>query len=96
MSPVVWRLVTGLFVHTQLLELLFAVLSYIPSAIVVEKDLGTVRMVHRFLTLGLLINLIFTAIVVPAQLNQLSVGLWPLLFADIVCECMKQPDMPRR
>jgi membrane associated rhomboid family serine protease len=95
LSFLVWRLVTGLFVHSQLLELVFSVMSYIPSAIKVEKDIGTVRMVHRFLTLGFLINTIFTAIVVPIGINQMSVGLWPLLFADIVCECMKTPEMER-
>ena len=91
-----WRLVTGLFVHTQLLELLFSVLSYIPSAIQIEREIGTVRMVHRFLTFGVLINTIFTAIVVPLGLSQMSIGLWPLLFADIVCQCMKEPEAGRK
>jgi len=88
----IWRLLTGIFCHTQLLELLFSVMSYIPTAMKVERDMGTVRMCHRFLTLGVLINFIFCCIVVPIGLNQLSVGLWPLLFADIVCDCMKRPE----
>ena len=54
--------------------------------------MGTVKMVHRFLSLGVLINFLTTCIVVPMGLNQLSVGLWPLLFADIVCECMSRPE----
>lgn len=58
----------------------------------VEKDMGTIKMMWRFLTLGVLINFIFTCITVPMGINQLSVGLWPLLFADIVVDCMKHPD----
>lgn len=67
-------------------------MSYIPTAMKVEKDMGTIRMMWRFLTFGVLINLIFTCVTVPLGIEQLSVGLWPLLFADIVCDCMKNPN----
>jgi membrane associated rhomboid family serine protease len=80
----VWRLFTGLFVHTQFLELLFSLISYIPQAIQVENEIGTVRMLHRFLLFGILINIIFTAIVAPTGIRQMSIGLWPMLMVDIV------------
>lgn len=52
-------------------------------------------MIYRFVVFGIMINLIFTAIVVPTGISQISSGLFPMLMLDIVTECMKQPDMPR-
>lgn len=61
----------------------------------VEHQLGSVRMFARFILLGFTINLLFTLLCAFGGLQQLSVGLWPLVFAEIVIECMQNPEMQR-
>lgn len=61
-----------------------------------EQKIGTVKMFQRFLMLGITINLIFTLLcVIGGFETQISIGLWPLLFAEIVIECMQNPEMER-
>jgi len=72
--------------------LLFALISYVPTAIQIEQKIGTVRMIYRFFTLGLLTELLFTVVCVGFGLRQIGIGLWPLLFVDLVIQCMSQPD----
>ena len=88
----VWRLFTGLFVHPQLLTLLFAMMSHLPHAARAEQTIGTVRYFFRFWMLGFFTLLLFTITCGLASLNQFSIGLWPMLFCDLVIECMAQPD----
>lgn len=57
-----WRLFTGLLMHGDLMTLLFAVLSYIPTAMEVERTIGTVPMIWRFWTCGVLANILFVAV----------------------------------
>ena len=90
-----WRLLTGLFVHNFLLEIFFSLMSYVFPAIMIERQMGTVRMIQRFFAFGVLINVISTVIIVACGLNQYCMALWPLIFVDIVCECMKAPEMAR-
>ena len=58
----VWRLFTGLLMHGDLMTLLFAVLSYLPTAMEVERKIGTVPMIWRFWTCGVLANILFVAV----------------------------------
>lgn len=84
----VWRLFTGLFMHPQLMTLLFALLSHLPHANNAEKTIGTVRYFFRFWMLGFTTLLIFCIVCGVAGLQQFSIGLWPMLFCDLVIECM--------
>jgi hypothetical protein len=71
--------------------MLFSLLSYIFTAIAIEQELGTVRTTYRFIALGLLTMVTFTIICALTGFNQISLGLWPLMFADMVYICMKNP-----
>jgi len=88
----VWRLFTGLLMHGDLMTLLFAVLSYLPTAMEVERKIGTVPMIWRFWTLGLISNLLFITVCGITGIQQIGMGLWPLLFVDLVIQCMEAPD----
>jgi hypothetical protein len=48
--------------HGDLMTLLFAVLSYLPTAMEVERKIGTVPMIWRFWTCGVLANILFVAV----------------------------------
>ena len=98
----VWKLITGPFAHGQLLNLLFSLLSYVPSAVYEEEDMGTVPFTIRFFKLSFFINVVFCAVaflvgftIMPAAMLSPCMGLWPILFCDLVIQCYKDPEMPR-
>jgi len=84
-----------MMVHSDFIQLLFSVISYVPTAMKVEQQIGTVKMCVRFWILGFVINALFTLVCVAGGLKFMSVGLWPMLFAEIVIECMQNPDQSR-
>lgn len=97
----IWKLITGPFAHPQLLMLLFSLLSYIPSAVFEEKEMGTVPFALRFFKLSFFINTMFclvsflAAFLVPSFIKVPCMGLWPILFCDLVIQCYKDPETPR-
>ena len=87
----VWRLFTGTFVVDGLLSWLFTLFSYIPSAMVEENAMGTVPFAIRFFKLTLFINVVYTVfaiavglLLLPGIMRQPSMGLWPVIFCDMV------------
>lgn len=98
---IVWRVITGPFVHPQLLYLLFSLLSYMPTCVKMEKLDGTVKMSFRFFVLATIIETLFVLVSYMISfkwktiLMDVSVGLWPILFAEIVIECNRNPDVAR-
>ena len=61
-----------------------------------EKQEGTVILAHRFFTLGTIIGILFTAIAaMVGAWNSEATGLWPMVFVEIVIECMRNPEVPR-
>ena len=88
--------------HTDILQLLFSLMSYLPTAMQYEKVEGTVKQTHRFFINAILIEIIFViaCYLVSKTLNPMyvlmpSIGLWPILFCDITIECNKSPDVAR-
>jgi len=75
----------------SLLALLFTMFSYIPSAIMEETNMGTVPFTVRLFKLTLFINVFYCALalglgltVLPGIENMPSMGLWPIIFCDMV------------
>ena len=66
-----------------------------------EKLDGTVKQCVRFFGTVLIIGALFVtlclllAFAYPAAMAQISIGLWPILFCDIVIECNRSPDVAR-
>lgn len=52
-------------------------------------------MFQRFFLLGVTIECIFSLICIIGGLRQLSIGLWPLVFTEIVIECMTNAEQSR-
>lgn len=99
---IVWRLVTGPFAHTSFINLLFSVISYVPSAVMEENEMGTVPFAIRFFKLTMFIDVLFSIIAIgvgmtfwPRMINTPCMGLWPILMCDIVIQCYQDPEMPR-
>ena len=70
--------------HMNVLDLLFALMSYMFTACMIEKELGTLIATYRFFVLGAVTLVIFTCICGVLWLNQVSAGLWPMMFCDLV------------
>ena len=88
----VWRLFTGLYVHPQLLTLLFAMMSHLPHAANAEREIGTVRYFCRFQMLGFFTLALYCLVGAVVGLDMPVMGLWPMLFVDLVIECMAVPE----
>lgn len=78
------------------LDLLFSLMSYMFTACMIEKEIGTIRMMYRFFMLGFITLVVFTLICGLTGFNQISAGLWPLMFVDLVYICMKDPEQSRK
>jgi hypothetical protein len=86
----------------SMLTLLFCLISYVPSAILEENSMGTVPFAIRFFKLSAFINVLYSVVcgiigltIMPAVMMQPAMGLWPIIFCDLVIQCYQQPDMPR-
>ena len=87
--------------HPELIFLLFSLLSYLPTAMRQEKLDGTVKQSIRFFSTALIIETLFVlmcfvlSFIYASMLMSKSIGLWPILFSDIVIECNRSPDVAR-
>jgi len=83
--------VTGPYIHDSILALIFSLMSYVPSAIIEENSMGTVPFAIRFFKLTLFINLFYSVLclvigltLIPGLLSMPAMGLWPIIFCDMV------------
>ena len=53
---------SGLYIHTNMIDWFFAIFTYLYTGYAVEQDIGTVRMTQRFFIFGILILTIFSVI----------------------------------
>lgn len=88
--------------HESFINLLFSVISYVPSAMQEENTMGTVAFSVRFFKLSLFINFIFSLVSIllgfagfTSLLMTPAMGLWPILMCDMVIQCYRYPEMPR-
>ena len=89
---IVWQVASGLYIHTNIIDWFFAIFTYLYTGYAVEQDIGTVRMTQRFFIFGILILTIFSVICGLSGIIQISTGLWPIVFVDLVFICMKNPE----
>ena len=99
---IVWRIFTASLAHSDLMQFLFSMLSYVPTAMRQEKSVGTVKFAFTFLIIStviqvtfVLLALVLSLILRPTVMMMPSSGLWPVIMCDIVIECNKSPDVAR-
>jgi membrane associated rhomboid family serine protease len=95
-----WRIITAPYMHDQLLMLFFCLLSYLPTAIIRERSIGTSRMLLEFVIINLFVQTLFLPLAYLFQsafpgMKIASLGLWPVIMCEIVIECNRYPDMER-
>lgn len=78
--------------HPQLLMLFFVLLAYIPTVCIRERMIGTVKIITGFFFMNIVVQLIFLLICFITQYITeywklfISVGMWPMIIAEIVIE----------
>jgi membrane associated rhomboid family serine protease len=97
----VWRVFTSVFVTLNLLNILFAFLSWIPDAIRLENTIGTVKYGMNFMINATLINVFFIAFMFvlaalfgKGAIEVKSAGLWPLIMAELTLLSLANPENP--
>jgi hypothetical protein len=104
-----FRLFTSPFIVLDLFQYLFAMLSFLMHASREERRLGTCAYAWRFMliskvNLGLLCQGCFIGVYflsdafLPSLTTYIKVynSVWPVIMAEIVIECMREPDGQRR
>ena len=96
----VWSIFTSVFINLSILNLLFAMISWVPSSIQQEQKVGTIKYMLNFLMHSISIELLYVIIsmilfkIFPTMSNTPSSGLWPLLMAEITLSCCSDPEKP--
>lgn len=97
-SQKVWRLITASICQFNLFSIIIELLIFIPYVIAREKALGTVKYTIYLIVSSVLINLIYSLVMVlisikyPQALAVPSYGVIPLFFAEITCDCLLHPE----
>ena len=101
-SGQVWRLVTASFISTMLLQLIFTLFMYLPTACDTERRMGSVKYLMYFLCncepySGFIVQLLYTGLIyVLAYLEVTGLatesGLWGVIMLEIVVRCNRDPE----
>ena len=99
-----WQVLTFPYQLLGLLQLLFTMLVYMPTACRTERRLGTVRYISFFVLTNIILAVLYVALTRAASETGGSLfvtiytsvpfsGLWPLIMVEIVIRCNKDPDV---
>ena len=94
-----WRLFTSCFLHINILQLLFSLMSLIPITDILEKEQGSVGLLLDFFKKATLIQILFSVIVLALGLIEVievnmifSCGLWSLVMYYLTLRCAMYPE----
>ena len=103
----IWRLITTSFMTTSILNILFAMISWVKDASSLENKLGTIKYMFIFFMNTFFIQIIYCIILLIAYIisrnkNILILnyyngkvensGLWPIIMAELTLLCMSNPE----
>ena len=95
----IWTIATTMFVITNLLNVIFAMMSWMPRAIIAEKQVGSMKYLLTTMTFSMLIQVLFILLMIVLSeifgksfLYESSNGLWPLILCEITIHCNENPD----
>ena len=103
----IWRLITTSFMTTSILNILFAMISWVKDASSLENKLGTIKYMLIFFMNTFFIQIIYCLILLIAYIisrnkNILILnyyngkvensGLWPIIMAELTLLCMSNPE----
>lgn len=95
-----WSVFTSVVVTPSILNVVFAFIAWVPDAIKIETQVGSVRYFMNFMinsTIIQILYLIFALLFwlifnIEYFLQMPSAGLWPLIMSEITILCNANPD----
>lgn len=94
----IWTLLTSCLVNTQIINLIFAYISWIPDGIRLESSNGTIKYILNFFINNSIIQFFFIVVcyllsfVSDSIIDEKSMGLWPVIMAEITMLCIANPE----
>lgn len=95
----IWTIFTTFLVTPSLLNIIFAFMSWVPGAMILERETGSTRFIMNLITRSAIIQVIYLAVSLflallfgKGALQLPSTGLWPLIMGDITINCQSNPD----
>lgn len=94
----IWTLATSCLATLNILNILFAFISWVPSGINDEKEQGSVAYFFYFFMHTIIIQIFFTltvfliSLIYAPILQYPSAGLWPFIIGELSIRCIKEPD----
>ena len=100
----IWRLFTAPLVPLGFLHVLFEMISFLPTAVKIERRMSTSGYFVFFALNSLTVQTVFAlamygASFIPGEFFaslalRPSAGLWPIIMIEMVIRCNKNPDSP--
>ena len=90
-----WTIFTSVFITLRLLNIVVALICWVPSGINDEREYGTSAFCINFFMHSILIQILYTLlsfIIVGGWWWPPSTGLWPYIMAEVIIKCMKDQD----
>ena len=97
-----WALFTSVFISMSIFNLLFGFFAWIPDAIKLERENGTIKYMCTFFINSSIIQVIFTGFCYLISLKFESIlkvpssGLWPVILSEITMLCLANPEADLR
>jgi len=97
-----WTIFTSVFISMSIINLLFGFMAWIPDAIKLEKENGTIKYMFNFFINSCFIQILFIGFCYlislkwPQILTFPSSGLWPLVLSEITLLCLANPESDLR
>ena len=94
----IWRLITGTFITSGLLSLIFALIFWVSDGMIIEKQKGSVRYFLFFITHSTIIQILYDILYymfkgISMQPNNLnSSGLWCYIIFEVTINCLVAPN----
>ena len=104
----IWRLLTTVFMTTSILNILFAMISWVKNASSLENSMGTIKYMLIFFLNSISIQIIYCLIlligflisrnkkILTLNLKNGKVqnsGIWPIIMAELTLLCMSNPEI---
>ena len=99
----IWRFITGNFIITNLINIIFAIIFWVNEAIQYEKKLSTIKYFLHFLINSTFIQIIYSIfqlffslfykeLINKKKNNFENNGIWPYILFEISLMCLLNPD----
>jgi Eukaryotic integral membrane protein (DUF1751) len=98
----IWTIFTFPYINPSIFGIFFSLISYLPTASITERRLGTIRYMSFFIQTNAIIGIVATGLIYLLSLAPLPIlqnilgelfcGLWPIIMVEMVINFNKEPE----